>query len=356
MNILSLFDGIATARLALKRAGVEVTNYYTSEIDRYASAVARFHYHDLIELGDVCKITKDDIADPIDLIVGGSPCTNLSICGDKKGLKGEQSKLFFEFVRLVKEIKPRFFVLENVASMKKEWRDEMSKELFGIEPVMIDAALVSAQQRKRLFWVGKRNDQGSYERVPIELPEDRHIYLKEILEERQEGVTEKSDIPVRIGHIGKGGQAERVFSVGGKSVTLSANGGGLGAKTGLYLVDEPVGCAMRGRYQKDRSIKQTVELRKDRKTNSLTTVQKDTMVLEGKVIRKLTPLECERLQSLDDNWTRFGIDTDGNLMHISNNQRYKQCGNGFNCEVVRGILEQVFNCRLIAPNVVVRLK
>jgi len=358
--VLSLFDGIGTARLALERAGLAVEKYYSSEIDKYASAVTRYHYPDTIELGDITLITKEMLPEKIDLIIGGSPCTNLSCSGDRKGLKGEQSKLFFEFVRLVKEIRPKYFILENVASMKKEWQEIMSNELFGIKPVMINAALVSAQQRKRLFWVGKLNDKGEYEQVEIKQPEDRHIYLKDILESGigvkasnyAKNISEPIDKSLCLmsrdykgfGHQCMNGVIEREKSQTILATIYKENTKSMVKrnKTGLIVIDKPKSCAMRGRYQKDNSIKQNVEVRKDDKTNSLTTVQKDSLILQRGEIRKLTPLECERLQSLDDNWTKYGK-LDGKEIEISNTQRYKQCGNGFNCEVVKEILYQVFD-------------
>jgi DNA (cytosine-5)-methyltransferase 3A len=201
-------------------------------------------------------------------------------------LEGEHSKLFWEWVRIWKESKPKYFILENVASMPAKDRDIISAEL-GVQPIMINASLVSAQNRKRLFWTN----------IPVVgLPVDRGIALKDILEPDVEGsitqtfTASKSKSSgaglVQIGHIGNSnGQANRVYSDEGKSVTLSANGGGLGAKTGLYKTE----------YSK---------------------------------IRKLTPVECERLQSLPDNYTAG----------ISNTQRYRCLGNAFNCEVIKFII------------------
>src|SRR3990167_2785936 len=164
MNILSLFDGISCARVALERTGIPVTKYYASEIDKNAIAVAMKNYPDTIQLGDVETITKDLLASymgnvEIDLLVGGSPCQDLSIAQkNRKGLDGERSGLFWEYVRLLKEVKPKWFILENVASMSKEAKDIITKKL-GVEPIMINAALVSAQNRKRLFWCGQTRER-----------------------------------------------------------------------------------------------------------------------------------------------------------------------------------------------------
>ncbi len=311
MRVLSLFDGIATARYALEKAGIDVDVCYASEIDKYAIKVALKNYPDIIEVGDVRSLSGKGFEN-IDLIIGGSPCQDLSIAKRKrKGLKGSRSALFWEYVRLLKEVKPKYFILENVASMPKQDKEIITSTLWGIKPVMIDAALVSAQQRKRLFWVGKK-DGDMYRQVYIPQPEDRKIRLKDVLLDNAWTDRDKSLVitatysracpqdyflhsnrqlvftkPVRVGTIGKGGQGERIYSIDGKSVTLSANGGGWGAKTGLYLIKEHV--------------------------------------------RKLHPIECERLQGLPDNYTEG----------ISNTQRYKCLGNAFNVDVVVHILKHL---------------
>ncbi len=300
MKVVSLFDGISCLRVALGDREVE---YHASEIDKYAIKVSHKNYPDIKRLGDVRTV---EFIPDLDLLCGGSPCTDLSVAKkDRKGLEGEHSSLFWEWVRVWKLCKPKYFILENVNSMPKKDRDIITKEL-GVEPIMIDASLVSAQSRKRLFWTN----------IPVQgLPLDRNILLKDILEpegsvdERmtikgkaycltatychantteagiKNSVEKKQRTLVKIGHIGEtNGQANRVYDPDGKSVTLSANGGGSGAKTGLYKTETR--------------------------------------------IRKLTPIECERLQSLPDDYTAG----------ISNTQRYKCLGNAFNVEVIKFIL------------------
>jgi DNA-cytosine methyltransferase len=169
MKILSLFDGMSVAQQALKNANIPVEAYYASEIDEYAIAVTRSNFPDTIQLGDVENIfynetfhelwvRKSDIrfmGSNIDLLIGGSPCQDLSIAKkDRKGLDGERSGLFWEYVRILKEVKPKYFILENVNSMPKEAKHIISETL-GVEPIMINAALVSAQNRKRLFFCGQ---------------------------------------------------------------------------------------------------------------------------------------------------------------------------------------------------------
>jgi DNA-cytosine methyltransferase len=270
--------------------GDKIKTYYASEIDPYAIKIAKKNHPDTIHLGDVRTITSASLP-KIDLLIGGSPCQDLSIAKhNRKGLDGERSGLFWEYVRIKKELNPAYFILENVASMSKEAKQTIS-EAVGVQPVLIDASLVSAQSRKRLFWTN----------IPVVgLPEDRGILLKDILQpdgevdERMttkvkvfypENLVKKNRTLVRVGHIGNTeSQANRVYDIVGKSVPLSANGGGLGAKTGLYQLDQK--------------------------------------------IRKLTPIECERLQSLPDNYTEG----------VSNTQRYKCLGNAFNVEVIKFIL------------------
>jgi DNA (cytosine-5)-methyltransferase 3A len=349
LKVLSLFDGISCARVALEKLGIDCNgSYFASEIDKYALQVSEKNFPDIKQIGDVKSLKVENggivwsgggfnFSTKIDLLIGGSPCQDLSIAKtNRKGLAGERSGLFYEYLRILKEVKPKYFVLENVATMSNEARDTIS-ELVGVQPIMIDAALVSAQSRKRYFWTN----------IPgITLPSDRRIMLKDIIEggtvDREKSRTIMSSIgrttpreyfaknqgqmvytaPVRIGKIAgtKGSMASRVYSIEGKSVTLSANGGGGGGKTGLY---EITGAARRTRQ----GAKQT-EVRKDGKANAMTTVQTDSMALIGKYVRKLTPKECERLQCLPDDYTSG----------LSDSQRYKTLGNAFNVAVVKHIL------------------
>lgn len=347
INVVSLFDGGSCAQVALKDLGYEL-NYYASEIDQYAIKVTQKNHPHTVQLGDVKNISWKKYKEKrffdtkgtcpkIDLLIGGSPCQDLSIAKkNRQGLSGKRSGLFYEYLRLLKEIKPRYFILENVNSMPAEARDEISKEL-GVEPIMINAALVSAQQRKRLFWTNIPN---------VDLPKDRNIFLKDILES---GVTDRLksfaidanyykgatwenyknkkqrqlviEGTLRIGQIGKGGQGDRIYSIDGKSVALSANGGGRGAKTGLYLIQVPRGKNKGGKKALDGKTP----------TLSCSAWPHNNKLFDNGVVRKLTPVECERLQCLPDNYTEG----------ISDTQRYKVCGNAFNVEVVKHILSKV---------------
>jgi DNA (cytosine-5)-methyltransferase 3A len=384
MKVLSLFDGISCGRLALERAGLPVECYDAFEIDKYAVTVSKSNYPGIFHHGDVFDgdFTKFK---GYDLLLGGSPCTYWSIArkGRETTSDGMGFKLFMEYVRALHESECRYFLYENNYSIHQNIKDEISRYL-GVEPVMINSALLSAQNRKRCYWtnipnVTQPDDLGilladilengvpwqdksycmtsSYngavlyntlerkQRTMVAIPIDtidgkshtipatyyktgenpfssfgsergkqrvavpviaaaqRGRYIdggktEQHIEVREDGksncltTVQKNTLvcaPVRVGQVGKGGQGQRIYSVRGKSVTLSANGGGQGAKTGLYKIDLPDG---------------------------------------DYIIRKLTPVEAERLQTLPDNYTAG----------ISNTQRYKCIGNGWTVDVIAHIL------------------
>lgn len=371
MKVLSLFDGISCARVALKKRKIKVDAYYASEIDPYAIEVSKKRFKNIIHLGDVKDVffyPQDWKKFPkIDLLIGGSPCQDLSIAGKRKGLSGDRSGLFYEYVRILKETKPAYFVLENVNSMSNASKDEISKVL-GIEPIMVNASLVSAQNRKRLFWIGKLNRRGGYDKIEISQPSDKKIVLRDIVHEfrgedfdlekyiikgnhlkwirdekrlakkysalngdkaltmtaRQYKNWNGQYLSVRIGEIKKGGQAGRIYSIDGKSVALSALGGGGGAKTGLYYF-----ILQKGRGRNPGGIRAL-----DGKTPVLTGsswVHNNHLLTNG-YVRKLTPIECCRLQGLPDNYTQG----------ISESQQYKALGNAFNADVIAHIFSFIF--------------
>lgn len=328
MNVLSLFDGISCGRLALERAGLSIDRYYASEIDKNAIKVTMERFPDTIQLGDVTKIDFTQFIGKIDLILAGSPCQNLSPAGNGKGLEGDQSKLFFKFVEALNIIKPKYFLLENV-KMKKEWQDIMSSYV-GVEPIEINSALVSAQRRKRLYWTNIPN---------IILPEDKGILLKDIIHENIDNMPREELEPYiinlskaitileneskngKIGYIGIDSQGTRIYNIHGKSVTLMGNSGGLGGNTGLYLF----GCITPDRLNKRQNGQRFND---GEKFYTLTAIDQHGILTDG-YIRKLTPVECERLQTVPEGYTDVGI---------SNTARYKALGNGWTVDVIAHIL------------------
>lgn len=334
MKILSLFDGISCARAALQKAGIPVEVYYASEIDTRAVQVSQKNFPHTVHIGDVKSVGKRvavsngffDIPD-IDLLIGGSPCQDLSIAKhNRKGLWGEKSGLFWEYVRVLDEVKPKYFILENVASMPAYDKQVITNTL-GVEPIMINASLVSAQSRKRLFWTNIPN---------ITQPTDRGIILKDILEPVVDEKYYISDDTLKSMQTWNNAQAGRIRDIYGKSVTLQAGGGGTGAKTGLYLI-VPEATKQGYAIAKDGDAVDlsfpTSKTRRGRvgeKEKNLMT-SSHIAVFTGGRVRKLTPIECERLQSLPDNWTEGHSD----------NQRYKMLGNAFNVDVIVHILSHI---------------
>jgi DNA-cytosine methyltransferase len=195
MNVLSLFDGMSCGRIALDRLGIEVDTYYASEIDKYAIAVAKENYPDTIHVGDIKQLDSKDFQD-IDLILAGSPCQGFSFAGKQLAFDDPRSALFFEFIRLLKAIKPKYFLLENVR-MKQQYIDVITQQvsecypdhegndLFDskIEPILINSALLSAQSRQRLYWTNLPD---------ITQPEDRGIVLRDVLEDDFDSERDKS--------------------------------------------------------------------------------------------------------------------------------------------------------------------
>lgn len=289
MRVLSLFDGISVAQQALKELRVEVDAYYASEIDKYAIKVTQHNHPGTIQLGDVNHI---NVPRHIDLLIGGSPCQDLSIAKrNRQGLDGERSGLFWEYVRVLRVCQPRYFVLENVASMPKEAKAFITAEL-GVEPIMIDAALVSAQSRKRLFWTN----------IPqVTQPVDMGISLSDVIDTGEDmclqyrrsywRANNSGKVPTLTSNMGTGGNnVPYVYT--GKSYPITATY----YKAGNLEYSMKHGCR--------------------------------TLVIDNEQVRKLTCIECERLQSLPDLYTEG----------ISNCQRYKALGNAFNCAVIKHIL------------------
>ena len=487
INVLSLFDGMSCGQIALNKLGIKYDKYFACEIDKYAMQVTQHNFPDTIQLGDVQFVTKETFGThKIDLVIGGSPCQGFSFAGKQLNFEDPRSALFFEFVRLVKELKPKYFLLENV-KMKKEYQNVITQYM-GVEPIEINSALVSAQNRRRLYWTNIPN---------IEQPEDKGIVLKDIIEsgyvddrmvdkgksycltarysgavwwnsiERKQRTMislEQVDNKLRHQEATKKGYAEagegegldltfpesktrrgramkdksncltaaghemgvvidpskpnqinpskdaagkqpymqdRVFHEDGKSHALTAT---FANRTNVGDFEDDVkGGAVRGRYNEDGKTEQRLEVRKDDKTNSITTVQKDSIVVRPATIvgrrlnergvredynkdvpitqclqvkhnsdksgtlttvekdnvlsenepgrypnayedkklvwRKLTPLECERLQTVPDGYSLV-LDDNGKQL-VSDSQRYKMLGNGWTIDVITHIMKNM---------------
>ena len=383
-NVLGLFDGISCGQLALERAGVTYENYYASEIDKYAMAVTQRHYPDTIQLGDINK-WEDWNLPSIDLLIGGSPCQGFSFAGKQLNFEDPRSKLFFEYVKVLKHHKPKYFLLENVR-MKKEFQDIIS-EYLGVQPIAINSNLVSAQNRYRLYWTNIPN---------ITQPEDKGILLKDILE----NIPNKNlrDLPIALldthsSSVGlkclavltntkprlKDGkilqrnfsQGERIYSTDGKCPTLSANGGGTAGNSVLIHTDCISPASIVGRRlnangvrednNKEIPINQCLQANKNSSNSRcLTTVSKDCVVSKSPTgrypnaytelkenfhWRRLTVVECERLQTVPDNYTQATwvkkTKHGDKIKEISNSQRYKMLGNGWTVDVIAHIFRHL---------------
>lgn len=281
INVLSLFDGMSCGRIALDRAGIKVNNYFASEIDTHAIKVAQKNYPHNIQLGDVTKVKSEGLPQ-IDLLLGGSPCQGFSCAGKMLNFDDPRSNLFFEFVRLWEETKPKYFLLENVR-MKKECQEIISSYL-GVTPIAINSNLVSAQDRARLYWTNIPN---------IEQPKDKGLYLKDIMEEEVEkkyNVTERFYRKVE-GTTSYKKSRGNCRSPDRKAKTLTTGGHGI--------------------------------------SNSGAT----NIKIDENFIRIPTPVECERLQTVPDNYTK----AEG----LRDSHRYKMLGNGWTVDVIAHILQHI---------------
>ena len=402
-NVLSVFDGMSCAQIALNRSGVEYDKYFASEVDKYAIKVTQANFPDTIQLGSVTDVRAEDLPQ-IDILVGGSPCQGFSFAGKQLNFDDPRSKLFFEFVRLFKELKALnpdlYFLLENV-KMKKEYQDVISSYL-GVQPIEINSNLVSAQNRRRNYWTNIPN---------IMQPMDKQIMLEDIVHEgyyvdrkkshaiigsigrttereyfeKKQGqmamkqgrvfahgvdrdkslcldasyykggargmglyfeksrrqivfealaeyrvpfdktlqIIDKEIARGKVGYFRKDSQANRVYYIHDKAVTLCGSAGGGSAKMGAYLF----GCITPERINKRQNGQRFSE---GKKFYTLTAQDKHGILIEG-YIRKLTPMECERLQTVPEDYTD----------HVSNTQRYKMLGNGFTVDVISHIFNNI---------------
>lgn len=302
-SVLSLFDGMSCGQIALNRVGIEYDNYFASEIDKHAIKVTQTNYPNTIQLGDVTKVFAKDLP-KIDLLIGGSPCQGFSFSGKQLNFKDPRSKLFFEFVRLVKELKPKYWLLENVV-MKKEYEQVISDYL-GVKPVTINSSLITAQNRVRLYW-------GNFE---ITQPTDKGINLIDILE------TADLINPSAI----RGRRLNKATILGRR---LNERG-------------------VRDDYNKEVPITQCLEVRatNTNKSNCLTTVEKDNVLTTMPIgrhkdafknklpFRYYTLKEYCRLQTVPENYF-----TD----IVSESQAKKMLGNGWTVDIIAHIFGSLLN-------------
>lgn len=286
MNVLSLFDGLSGGQLALNRAGIKYDKYFASEVDKYAVAVAQHNFPKTIQLGDVLQVQAEDLP-KIDLLIGGSPCQGFSFAGKQLNFDDTRSKLFFEFVRLLKECQPKYFMLENV-KMKKEYQDVISKYL-GVEPIEINSALVSAQNRSRLYWTNISN---------IEQPEDKGILFQDIFEF---GLNDDS---LKVGP---------EFFKGTNTITKLTH------PQKPLLFEKAHGWNRGG-------IREIFKFPTLRPVSVYNYALKDYGGW-----RKLSAIEAERLQTLPENYTNL----------VSNHQRHKMIANGWTVDVVAHIFKNL---------------
>lgn len=400
LRVLSLFDGMACGLTALKRAGIAVSEYHAYEIDKYAIQIARKNHPEIIHHGEINFMTDFTQYAGFDLLIGGSPCQGFSAAGKGLNFSDPRSQLFFEFVRAKREMNPRWFLLENV-KMKKEWLAIIDEHM-GVKSVVINSALVSAQNRVRHYWCN----------WPVSQPADRGIYLRDIIERDIEPEPETAgwhewfeknkEFQLRKGYTKILGEEDKAITMTARQYgSWNGNFVQLNKKavtsahapkfTGGRVVGRKINpeTGKRDDYSDSLTAQQRLELREDGKAGCITTVGKDSVLVstglifeaglekgrrledgknlsrnygegyriyspEGKAAtltsqpkggeggytglygdsityRKLTPIECERLQTVPDNYTAS----------VSNTQRYRMLGNGWTIDVIAHIFREM---------------
>lgn len=353
MNVLSLFDGMSCGQQALERSGIKVDNYFASEIDKYAIKVTMANYPNTIQLGSVIGVDGYKLPQ-IDLLIGGSPCQSFSFAGKRKGMSTKceteiltlehylqlklegyefegQSYLFWEFMRLLNECKPKYFLLENV-EMGEKWEKVLSKAI-GVNGIHINSALVSAQNRKRIYWtnIGMQPGGlfGDLESI-IKQPKDRCILLRDVLETEVDEKYFLSEKMINSFEI----KTDKYKQLGGGFAFKPSEG-----ESKSRTLTNPAKNRMDETYIKEAGqliIHNTMPRssttgkggtghlsRNDGKTYCLDTGNTNAVEVTSR-IRRLTPIECERLQTVADNYTN----------HVSDSQRYKMLGNGWTVDVI----------------------
>ena len=286
MNVLSLFDGMSCGQIALNQLGFKVDNYFASEIEPASMKVAKHNFPNTIHIGDVTKVKGSELS-KIDLLIGGSPCQGFSFAGKQLNFNDERSVLFFEFVRLLKETNPKYFLLENV-KMKQESEDVISDYL-GVKPIIINSSLVSAQNRMRLYWTNIPN---------ITLPEDKGILLKDVIYDDNYKVF----TDIRITNTKKRTKNYVKWDLSGKQYWSQQDRA----------------------YYKEGKICTLPKAHPSNKLNILLDYEKD-------IYRRLHPIEAERCQTVPDNYTDC----------VPTNKRLEMLGNGWTVEVIKHIFRNM---------------
>jgi DNA-cytosine methyltransferase len=364
MNILSLFDGMSCGQQALNRAGIKYNKYYASEIDKYAIQITMKNYPDTIQLGDITKIKGKDLP-KIDMIMGGSPCQGFSIAGKQMKFKDPRSALIYDYFRLLKECKPKYFLLENVRMATK--CENVITEKLKQHPCYINSALLSAQNRERIYWTNinaTEKDFFEFYETGINQPKDKGILIKDIIDNE---VDEKYFLSDKMfnylntrkdnfnsGKINYKTENDKASCINKSSGSLdisdniiihnmmprnskTGNGGtghlmrkdvksycldtgktnAVEIKCGNYRYDEGF------RWRKDKSVTLQARARED--------ISGIGLINNNNNIRRLTPIECERLQTVEDNYTSG----------VSDSQRYKMLGNGWTIDVIVHIFKHI---------------
>lgn len=338
MNVLSLFDGMSCGQIALERSNIKVDKYYSSEVDKYAIKVTNYNYKNTIQIGDVRNVNVSMFKE-IDLLIGGSPCKGFSNAGNGLNFDHPESKLFFEYVRILKELKPKYFLLENV-KMKKEWENTITK-ILGVRPLRLNSSLVSAQVRKRLYWTN----------IPVtSVPIDKRIYLQDILDGGSTNLkksytidanyfkggskkrnpinqSERRNMVMQLSNNKESGgkqpyQQNRIYDIYGKSTALMS--------VSLVGVPNIITHSSQPRSGKGNGGKGPLK-KQDGKSYALDT-SNSTIIEINETFRKLSVKECCRLQTVPDTYFD-GI--------VSNTQAYKMLGNGWTIDIISHIFNHL---------------
>ena len=315
-RVASFFDGMSCGQIALERIGIIPEKYYASEIDKYAISITQKNYPNTIQLGDINKIDGHNLKN-IDLFIGGSPCQGFSKAGKQLNFNNPRSKLFFQFIRILKQCKPKYFLLENV-KMKEKYQDIISNYL-GVKPIQIDSALLSAQRRTRLYWTNISK---------IVRPIDKEINLSDVL---QSGDVDRDKSYCLDANYFKGTNAKQYLTKCRRQIVWV-----IPEATKRGYVEVSPGERIDLTFIKSKTRRGRLMIKK---SNCLTATVGNFCKVTNDWFRKFTPIECERLQTVPDNYTQG----------VSNSQRYKMLGNGWTVDVIAHIFKSIKDDKTKSP-------